>query len=301
MKNKPLLIGGGIIGAIVIILVVGAVVIFSGLDGIIKAAVEDMGPKMTKTEVKLDKVETSLTEGSASLSGLMIGNPSGFNTPHAFKLGSISVKIDTGTITDQTIVINEININTPDVIAEFQKFSFNPLKASASIQEALKTSNFIAIQKNVEAAVAAQGGGSGGSGDAKDDGGKKGEGPKLIIEKFRMSNVKVRAVSQSGLKLDQSLPPISIAVDNIGKSEGGLTPEQVAGVLVPKVQDAVIKAITGDLTKLATDVFKSVGGAAGDAVKAVSEGVGGAVGGAASGAGDAVKGATDGIKKLFGN
>ncbi len=288
-----------------LIIVIGAVVIFSGLDGIIKASVEDVGSKMTKTEVKLDNVSTSLTEGSAFLSGLMFGNPFGFNTPHAFKLDSISVKIDTATITDETILINEINIDTPDVIAEFQKFSFNPQKASASIQEALKTSNFIAIQKNVEAAVAAKGGGGRGS---VDDGGAKGEGPKLIIEKFSMSNVKVRAVSQSGLKLNQSLPPISIAVNNIGKKEGGMTPEQVAGVLVPKVQDAVIKAITADLTKLATDVFKSVGGAAGNAMQEVTQGGGNAmaavtesVGGATDGTGDAVKGTADGIKKLFGN
>ena len=286
-----------------LIIVIGAVVIFSGLDGIIKASVEDVGSKMTKTEVKLDNVSTSLTEGSASLSGLMFGNPFGFNTPHAFKLDSISVKIDTATITDETILINEINIDTPDVIAEFQKFSFNPQKASASIQEALKTSNFIAIQKNVEAAVAAKGGGG-----SVDDGGEKGEGPKLIIEKFSMSNVKVRAVSQSGLKLDQSMPPISIAVNNIGKKQGGMTAEQLAGVLVSKVQDAVIKAITADLTKLATDVFKSVGGAAGNAMQEVTQGGGNvmtavteSVGGATDGTGDAVKGTTDGIKKPFGN
>ena len=33
-----------------------------------------------------------------------------------------------------TIVIKEISINAPDVIAEFGKFTFNPLKSSESIQ-----------------------------------------------------------------------------------------------------------------------------------------------------------------------
>jgi len=116
MKKIVSIVGGLI--AVVIIAVVAFVFLFAG--DAIKVAVEEMGPKLTKSDVKLD---------------------------------NISVKIDTSTIGKDTIVIKEIIINAPDVIAEFKKFSFNPLKASASIQQSLKTSNFIAIQKNVEAFV----------------------------------------------------------------------------------------------------------------------------------------------------
>ncbi|MBT4588741.1 MAG: hypothetical protein HOC57_05600 [Rhodospirillaceae bacterium] len=149
MKKIVSIVGGLI--AVVIIAVVAFVFLFAG--DAIKVAVEEMGPKLTKSDVKLDKVDLSLSTGAAALSGLKIGNPATFTTPHAFKLDNISVKIDTSTIGKDTIVIKEIIINAPDVIAEFKKFSFNPLKASASIQQSLKTSNFIAIQKNVEAFV----------------------------------------------------------------------------------------------------------------------------------------------------
>ncbi len=120
-----------------------------------------------------------------------------------------------------------------------------------------------------------------------------------------MTYVKAKTVAHEGLKLDQSRTPFSISLDNIGKKENGLPPEEIAAVLIPKVQDAVIDAMMGDLTKTATEMFKKVGGmvdgalkgvSAGAAMKSVTEGAGGA----AEGVGDAAKKATDGIKCLFG-
>lgn len=305
--KKTLLIGGGGIVVIIIVAVVG-VFLFSG--DIIKAAVEDMGPKLTKSEVKLAKVDLSLTSGQASLSGLKIGNPSGFKTSHAFKLDNISLKLDTGSLGSDTIVINEILINAPDIIAEFNKFSFNPLKAGASVEESLKTSNFIAIQNNVDAFVKANtgGGSSSGSTAKSGDGGAE---KKLIVEKFRMTGVKVRAVAHEGLKLDTSLPPFSISLDNIGKKEKGLSPDELAAVLISKVRAQVTDAMTKDLIKSATEMFGKLSGslkdAAGGAMKSVTEGAGGALksvtdgaGGAGAGVGDAATKATEGIKNLFG-
>ena len=305
---KKLLIYGG--GGIVVIVIVAVVGVFFFAGDAIKTAVEKMGPKLTKAEVTLAKVDLSLTSGEAELSGLLIGNPQGFTTSHAFKLGNIKVKIDTGTIGKDTIVINEILIDAPDVIAEFKKFSFNPLKASASIQESLQTSNFIAIQKNVNSYVKEQGGGSGGGSKPaakSESSGAKQDGPKLIIEKFRMNNVKVRAVAQAGLKLDQSIPPFSIALNNIGKKEGGLAPEKIAAVLIPEVQNAVTKAITGDLIKSATDMVGKMGDAAKDALKSVTggaskmgENLSKGVGNVGKTVTEGAKGATDAIKGLFG-
>lgn len=300
--KKLLVYGGGAI-VVVVIAVVAGTVFFAG--DIIKTTVEKLGPELTKAEVKLDKVDLSLTSGEATLSGLMIGNPEGFKTPHTFKLGKVAVKIDTGTITSDTIVIKEVIIDSPDVIAEFQKFSFNPLKASASIQESLQTSNFISIQNNVDAYIKANVGSSGSTPAAKSE--SAGEGPKLIIEKFRMTNVKVRAVSQSGLSLDTSIPPFSISLDNIGKKEGGLPPAEIAAVLIPAVQKEVTNAITGDLIKTATEMVGKLGDAAKGAMKSVTEGAGSmgktiteGAGGVGKTVTEGAKGAGDAIKGLFG-
>jgi len=303
MKKIVSIVGGLIV--VVVVAVVLFVFVFAG--DAIKVAVEEMGPKLTKSEVKLNKVDLSLASGAAALSGLKVGNPATFTTSHAFKLDNISVKIDTGSIGKDTIVIKEILINAPDVIAEFKKFSFNPLDTKKSIQESLKTSNFIAIQKNVDAFVKQSGGGGKSSGGGSSSGGKSGDEPKLIIEKFRMNGVKVRAVSHDGLKMDTSLPPFSISLDDIGKKEKGLPPAEIAAVLIPKVQAAITDAMMGDLTKVAGDLFKNMGGAVKDAaagaakaVEGVTKSIGGTAGGAGDAVGDAAKGATEGLKKLFG-
>jgi hypothetical protein len=288
--KKGLIYGGG---AVVLIVVIAVVVVLLRAGDVIKAVVEELGPQMTKSEVTLANVDLSLRSGEADLSGLLIGNPASFQTPHVFKLDNISVKIDTGSIGEDTIVINEISIDSPDVIAEFGKFSFNPLKSSESIQQSLQTSNFIAIQKNVDAFVKEKtGGGDGKPAAAKDDEGK--EGPKLIIEKFRMNNVKVRAVSQDGLKLDTSLPPFSISLDNIGKKENGLPPEAIAAVLIPEVQKAVTSAISDDLIKTATDLVGKLGDTAKEGIKAVTEGAGDVGKKLSEGAGDIGKKLTEG-------
>lgn len=283
---------GYAVGGIVAVVVVAVIVAFFYSGDAIKAAVEEMGPKLTKAEVKLDKADLSIASGEAALSGLLIGNPSGFTTPHAFKLDEIAVKLDTSTVGKDTVVINEILINAPDVIAEIRTLDVNPLKIGESVRESLNSSNLIAIRNNVDAFVKEQGGGSAG------DSGR--EGPKLIIERFRMNDVKVRAVAHEGMKLDLAVKPFSIALDDIGKSEGGLAPEKIAAKLIPEIQSKVIDGMLPDLMGNVTNMLRNAGKLATDAVKGVVEGAG-AVG---EGAGDAVKGVTEGIggavKGLFG-
>ena len=102
--------------------VLGAVGVFmfvlSSLDGLIQEAVQTYGSEITKTKVTLDQVEIDLTSGRGALRGLTVGNPQGFNTPSAFVLGSISITIDSSTISDDVIVINEIAIDGPEVTYE---------------------------------------------------------------------------------------------------------------------------------------------------------------------------------------
>ena len=283
---------GYAVGGIVAVVVVAVIVVFFYSGDVIKAAVEEMGPKLTKAEVKLDKADLSIASGEAALSGLLIGNPSGFTTPHAFKLDEIAVKLDTSTVGRDTIVISEILINAPDVIAEIRTLDVNPLKIGESVKESLNSSNFIAIRNNVNAFVKEQGGGSSG------DSGR--QSPKLIIEKFRMNNVKVRAVAHEGMKLDLAVKPFSIALDGIGKSEGGLAPEKIAARLIPEIQSKVIDGMLPDLMGNVTNMLEDAGKLATGAVKGVVKGAG-SVG---EGAGDAVKDVTEGVggavKSLFG-
>ena len=60
---------------------------------LVKKGVEKVGPQITKTEMKLDKVSISILSGSGALHGFTLGNPEGYKTPSAIKFGEASVGV----------------------------------------------------------------------------------------------------------------------------------------------------------------------------------------------------------------
>ncbi len=277
---KKVLIG---LAVLVIVVAGGLYFVWSNLGSIIKTAVEEAGSEVTQVSVTLNAVDVdNLTDGQAAIRGLTVGNPAGFQTDSAFKLGEVSVKVDPATVTSDVIVIKEVVIAAPEVTYEFGSGG----------------SNIGTIQKNVEQAAggASSGGGSGGGSSSGDS---AGEGPKLVIENLyvRDGKVNVSADFLQGQKTGASLPTIHLK--DIGKEGGrssGASPAEVA----QKVVAAISTAATGAVGKLDVGAIKDalgkeLGGAAeglqktlekgGDAGKALKEG-----------ASEAEKG----LKKLFG-
>ena len=254
-SRKPLYIVGGVIAGIIAIVVVAVVVIFASIDSIIKAAIENIGPKMTQSSVTLDTVELSTTSGEGRLAGFVIGNPKGFSTPSAMKLGEIGIKLDVSSLTKDTIVIRDILIRAPEITYELGSGG----------------SNIDAIKRNIDSFV----GPSGSSKQtASSDGGKK-----LIIENLRILDAKM-SVALAGKEMGATLPAIQLK--DIGKSSGGATSAEVADRVFTALQQSVSKAASS----LGVDKIKDAAkGALDSATKGVTGG-----GDAVKGATDAVKG-----------
>ena len=262
--TRTIVIGGGV--AILVIIIAVVAVLFTSLDRIIKTAVETIGPEITKANVKLAEVNISATSGTGSLKGLLIGNPAGFKTERAFFLGEVSVEVDVGSITSDTIVINKVLIKAPEVTYE--------LSGSGS--------NLDAIQKNIEAYT---GGGKGAEAGAKAESKKEEGGKKLIIKELIISDGKI-GVSASllgGKQLNVPLPTIRLT--DIGKKEKGATPGEVA--------EKVIGSITKSAGSAATAGLGSIKDAAASGAKAVGD--------VMKGAGEKAGGMVDGIKGMFGS
>lgn len=208
---------GGIAAALLVVVVGVSVFLVANLDRLVQKGVETFGSDMTQADVRLAQVEINVTSGEGALSGLMIGNPDGFDTPSAFSLNQIAVKIDVGTITHDVVVINEILISNPVVTYEL----------------GAKGSNIHAIKRNVEAYMAALG-----LGGATDDG----KGPSLIIENFIIEGgqVNVSASVLEGKQLSAALPRVHLR--DIGKSDGGVSTAQAAKVMLSALTGAAIKA-----------------------------------------------------------
>ena len=254
---KKVMIG---VAALAVIVVGMLVFVWSNLDGIVKKSIQSFGSDATKTEVSVADVKLKLESGQATIRGLKVGNPAGFTDTNIFELGDISTKIDTSTIRQNPIVIDEVIISAPAVFYEINKSG---------------ASNVDILKKNL-----AGGGSSAGSSEAS-------KPLKMIIRKLVVegSKAKVRIAALGNAEQTVNLPRIQLT--DIGKKSGGATAAEVARILSSKllgnVKGSVAKLGVGKYLGKSADMFKN--GATG----AVGS-VGGAVGGAAGAASGAVKG-----------
>ncbi len=298
--KRGLLVGG----ALVVVLVVAAIAyVVLNINPIVKDSVQTFGSEITKVAVDLNEVDISPWSGKGKLAGLTIGNPKGYKTDSAFKLGVVSIDLDVGSVTDDTVIIHEIVIVAPEVTYELGPGG----------------SNIDVIRKNVASFL---GGGKksdgGGGGQPSGEAGSGDGGKKIIIENLiiRDGKVSISAALLKGKKLSVPLP--SIHLKDIGKDKGGASPGEVVEQIMAAVSDGATKAVgslnisglvkgaagmVNDVTKGATDVIKGLGKGLGenlptDAIgKAVGDGAGAATKAAEEGAEKAGKA----LKKLFGN
>jgi len=251
---------------LVLLVGVGAVLLLTNLGSIIQSAVEKFGSDATGTKVTLAKADVSLTSGQGTLGGLMVGNPQGFTAANAFELGEISVKLDTASVSTDTIVVKEVVIQGPKVRYE--------LGASLG-------SNLGKIQENVDAYTRSLGGGGsggksgGGSGGSKPPEAKPASGgeTKFVIEHLyvRGGKVTLGTAASEGASIGTPLPEIHLT--DIGKKSGGASAGEVASQILDAITKGSIDAAAkGGIEKAAKDAL-------GGAVKGVTDTLGGLLGG----------------------
>ncbi len=206
----------------VLFVVVLLVVVFAilNLDKGIKAAVENIGPKLTQSSVTLDDVELSLASGEGSLRGLVVGNPSGFKSPSAFSLGEIFLSVDPESVTTDTIVLNSIRIVAPAITYE----------------SANGTTNLAQLQKNVEQAT------GGSSSDATEE---KGEGAekKLIIRDLQIT---AGTLSYSNPLLGDKTVALAlpdIRLTGIGEKSNGASAAEVVNQVLAAINKSAAGAV----------------------------------------------------------
>jgi len=237
------------IGAIV---VVAAIIIFglSNLGPIIKRAVNSYGPKITKTELHVDDVGVSIFSAEAKIKQFFLGNPAGFNTPSAMKVGSVLVKVDEKSLTSDTIVIDRIEVISPEITYEKRG----------------EIDNFNTILKNITKTSSSEKG-------AKKESEKEGTGKKLIIRDFIVKQGKVNMeLSVYGIgdkKISATLPDIHLK--DIGKNKNGESPAEAfkevfaalyGKITSPAVTDVLNKELSSmgvNLDSLGKDAIKKLG------------------------------------------
>ena len=119
--KKWILIGGGLAA----LLVGAAVALLITINPVVEAGVNLYGPDITGTHVFLKKADISVFSGKGSLHEFTLGNPRGYSSPHAVKVGAVSMELDKGTLMGDVVVIRKIDIDSPDIVYEIGKDSNN--------------------------------------------------------------------------------------------------------------------------------------------------------------------------------
>ena len=198
---------------LVALALIGFFVITFFLGGIIKGGVNRYGPQIAKAKVELAEAKVSPLSGSGTLTNLVIGNPTGWQSDHAFSLGKIQLEMEPRSLMSDHIVINSLIIDQPDIIYETKITNSNLQDLLKNVQESSRS----AEQQPANAPAT-----------------KEGKPIKIEIKTFRLLNGKITVIG-AGQNLSTPMP--TVALDNLGTKEGGLTSPELAA--------AVMKEITG--------------------------------------------------------
>lgn len=253
---------------VLIVIVAGAAyLLYSNLGPIVKAAIEKYGTEATQAQVKVDSVSLSAWTGEGKITGLVIDNPNGFTTPHAFELDSIAVTIDSSTLTHNPIEVKEVTIASPHVTYEqgasggnLQKLQQNVAQyAGGSASARSPTAQAPGPNPTTTQPNATAGQATGSQPPASPPATPAPASPppavaaqperKLIIDKLDVTGgeITVAASLLQGRTVKTGLPPIHLT--DIGKKEGGATPAEVAQLVISAISEQAAKAATAELQK----------------------------------------------------
>lgn len=208
------------IGAVLLVLAVlaGAGLWYAArsLNGWVRDAVVAYGPEILGAPVRLESVELSPLSGAGRLSGLVIGNPKGFQTSSALELGEVRVGVDLRSLLGDPVVVREIVVREP----------------RATYEAGLRGSNISAILKNVERF-------SGPSSAKKDKTAAPAKRLRILRFVFEEGTV---ALSAKGLKGQAAVVPLpDVRLKDIGGARG-VAPEQAGAAAAKAVLAAIGRA-----------------------------------------------------------
>jgi len=240
--------------AVVVLVVLGVVLAFYFLDSIVKKGVETVGPMLTQTEVRLDAVNLSPLSGSGSIKGLVIGNPQGFKTEAAIKVGSATLGLRPASVLSDKIHVTRIDVQSPEI----------------NYEGTLKNSNLSKILENLEAAA--------GSSTNATAPGNEGASQKVQVDEFVVNGAKVTLNLNllTGPPVVVTLPEIRLT--GLGQGPDGITVADLTRKMMKELTDAALNAATKKLADLGNvgaealkEASKSATGNLDEATKGLSD------------------------------
>jgi len=177
------------------------------------------------------------------LKGFLLGNPQGYQTASAVKVGEVSVGVVPSSVLADKIHVTQIKVQAPEITFEGTLGTKN---------------NLSKILENVEATT----GGAGKETEKpKSEPAAKGASRKLQVDDFLISGAKVSvSMTMLGGK-SMTLPLPDIHFTDLGTGPDGITAAELTKKVLREVTAATLKAVekgVADLGKGATEAVKDL-------------------------------------------
>lgn len=208
MKNKIL----AFIGGLLLLLVIGFIVLTFTVDGIVKSAIEENGTELFQTEVRVGDVDISLFNGSGEINGLTVQNPEGFSDEEAIQIEQTNLQIDLLSILSDTIVVENINIQNPELYFEQKGLGVNLRKLNQNMDLAEDT-----------------------------------EGPALVINHLFVENGTVRVSSTIERERTAEASIDEFELQNIGQAGSNTMKQSIRQIMDPLIERAIQEAVSKGL------------------------------------------------------
>lgn len=123
MKKKKIRITIAI--AVAILLIAAIAVIFGEIA--LKTGIEKAASKALGVEVSISDLDVSIFSGTASITGVKVKNPQGYNIENLLELDRVDIKANLSSMLSQTVIVQSVHLDGMNVSLE-QKGLSNNLK-----------------------------------------------------------------------------------------------------------------------------------------------------------------------------
>ena len=265
-----------IIGILIVVLIIALFAVILNLGKIVKTGINTVVPQVTKCEAHVDDVNFNVFGGKFEIKNLVIKNPEGYKTDHAFALGHIFVNVNMGSLMSDVIEIDQVLIDAPEITYEV----------------GLGNSNLNTILENVNSSLPSSDEEKKEEKEEKKEGGKK-----VVVNLVKVTNGKigVSAKIAGGMEAPIVLPDIEIK--DLGKKEGGISMVQAAAITLKTTLLSIFDVLKSS-GKLLLDGAKAIGEGIVDGVKSLGDGAKDSIKSLGDSAKEGVKSLEDGAKSL---
>ena len=246
---------------LIVLAIIGAGVYFTApsLESIVQTVVHKYGSQVTGTEVNLGGFKLSLLKGEVEINNLTVANPENYSQPNIMSVGRVAVKVNLKSVLSDTIVVENVEIEKPEITYELLSLTQNNL---SQLLDNIKKNTASGSKAEEPAAEPAENTAEPAENTAEPE---VKDGKKVVIDRLLVSGGNINlAASIAGHSASASVPLPTIEMKDIGreKNKNGAGVVETLSAVLQKIfstaYETVVNSKLADMKNAAEESLNNV-------------------------------------------